>query len=146
MLLLALGSITASNRRFQDDLTAQGTLNETNKLDTVQTGEFDAIFYPGGHGPAALIKAAESNSSLLKGKRVTGYSNAEEALVLKGDNIPFMLEDRLKELGADHQKATVPFIAHTEVDGLLITGQNPLSAGPTAQELIEVLEEKTVMA
>jgi putative intracellular protease/amidase len=138
--------ITASNRRFQDDLTAQDALNETNKLDTVLAGEFDAIFYPGGHGPmfdlatneisgrlineflskgkpvaavchgpAALIKAAESNLSLLKGKGVSGYSNAEEALVLKGDNIPFMLEDRLKELGADYQKATVPFIAYTEV-------------------------------
>ncbi|MFB0946906.1 MAG: DJ-1/PfpI family protein, partial [Spirosomataceae bacterium] len=67
------------------------------------------------HGPAALIKAAESNLSLLKGKGVSGYSNAEEALVLKGDNIPFMLEDRLKELGDDYQKATVPFIAYTEV-------------------------------
>jgi putative intracellular protease/amidase len=169
--------ITASNRRFQDDLTAQNALNETNKLDTIQAGEFDAIFYPGGHGPmfdlaanaisgqlineflskgkpvaavchgpAALIKAAESNPSLLKGKRVTGYSNAEETLAMKNDNIPFTLENRLKELGADYQKATVPFIAHTEVDGLLITGQNPLSAEPTAQKLIEALEEKKVMA
>jgi putative intracellular protease/amidase len=35
----------------------------------------------------------------------------------------------------------VPFLSHVEIDGLLITGQNPLSAGPTAKALIELLEQ-----
>lgn len=89
------------------------------------------------HGPAALIKAAELDASILKGKRVTGFSNAEETLALRSDNIPYKLEDRLKELGADYHTALIPFTSHIEVDGLLITGQNPLSAGPTAKALID---------
>lgn len=88
------------------------------------------------HGPAALIKAAELDASVLKGKKVTGFSNTEEKLALRSDNIPYKLEDRLKELGADYHTALIPFTSHIEVDGLLITGQNPLSAGPTAKALI----------
>lgn len=84
-----------------------------------------------------MIKAAELNPSILKGRRVTGFSNAEEKLAMRSNNIPYTLEDRLKELGADYRTGTVPFISHTEVDGLLITGQNPLSAGPTAKALLK---------
>ncbi len=91
------------------------------------------------HGPAALLKAAELKPSLLKGKRVTGFSNAEEKLVMKLDNIPYTLEDRLKELGADYHIATLPFESHVEVDGLLISGQNPLSSNATAKALLEFL-------
>lgn len=81
------------------------------------------------------------DSSILKGKRVTGFSNAEEKLAMKSNNIPYTLEDRLKELGAHYHSGTIPFISHTEVDGLLITGQNPISAGPTAKALIDFLEK-----
>lgn len=164
-------NITGSNRRFNDDTTAQSLLENSLKLENVSASDHDAVFYPGGHGPifdlasneksgqlildflnsgkpvasvchgpAALSKAAEMQPSILKGKKLTGFSNAEEVLVFKKDKIPYTLEDRLKELGADYQKGLVPFLSHTEVDGLLITGQNPLSAGPTAKELIEFLE------
>ena len=92
------------------------------------------------HGPAALIKAAELQPGLLTGKRITGFSNTEEGLVFRIDNIPYKLEDRLKELGADYRNALIPFTSHVEEDGLLITGQNPSSAGPTANALIEALE------
>lgn len=93
------------------------------------------------HGPAALIKAAELDPSVLQGKRVTGFSNTEEKLAMRYKHIPYTLEDRLKELGADYKTGLVPFISHTETDGLLITGQNPLSAGPTAKALLGYLEE-----
>lgn len=160
-------NITGANRKFQDDAVAKNALNTTLKLDAVSAADYDAVFYPGGHGPlfdlatdaksgqlildflnsgkpvalvchgpAALIKAAEIEPGLLKGKRVTGFSNAEETLVMRADNIPYKLEDRLKELGADYHNAALPFISHTEKDGLLITGQNPLSAGATAEALI----------
>lgn len=89
------------------------------------------------HGPAALIKAAEINPSILTGKKVTGFSNTEEKLALRANKIPYQLEDRLKELGADYNNALIPFASHVEQDGLLITGQNPLSAGPTAEALIK---------
>lgn len=161
-------NITSSNRRFQDDATAQNALNTTLLLEGISASDYDAVFYPGGHGPifdlasnelsgklildflssgkpvasvchgpAALIKAAELDPGILKGKRVTGFSNAEEKLALRSNNIPYTLEDRLQELGADYHTGAVPFISHTEIDGLLITGQNPLSAGPTAKALLD---------
>lgn len=89
------------------------------------------------HGPAALLKAVELNPSVLKGKRVTGFSNTEEKLALRANKIPYQLEDRLKESGAEYHNAMLPFASHVEVDGLLITGQNPLSAGPTAEALLQ---------
>ena len=92
------------------------------------------------HGPAALIKPAELQPGLLKGKRITGFTNAEEILAFRADNVPYKLETRLKELGADFHSALVPFTSHVEEDGLLITGQNPLSAGPTARAMIKALE------
>jgi putative intracellular protease/amidase len=91
------------------------------------------------HGPAALIKAAELQPGFLKGKKVTGFTNTEEALAFRSDNVPYKLETRLKELGADFHAAVVPYTTHIEEDGLLITGQNPSSAGPTAKALIKVL-------
>ncbi|WP_026839393.1 type 1 glutamine amidotransferase domain-containing protein [Gillisia sp. JM1] len=165
-------NITGSNRRFQDDPTAQNALNTTLLLQGISSSDYDAVFFPGGHGPmfdlasnelsgklildflsngkpvasvcngpAALIKAAELDPSILKGKRVTGFSNTEEKLALRSNNIPYTLEDRLKELGADYHTGTVPFISHTKIDGLLITGQNPLSAGPAAKALLHFWEK-----
>ena len=93
------------------------------------------------HGVAALIKAADLHPGLLKDKKITGFSNAEETLVFRNDNVPYKLETRLKELGADYHSAIIPFTSHLEEDGLLITGQNPLSAGPAAKALINTLEK-----
>ena len=92
------------------------------------------------HGPAALIKAAELQPGLLQGKRITAFSNTEETMVLRSKNVPYELETRLKELGADYHAALIPFTSHLEKDGLLITGQNPLSAAPAANALIKALE------
>ena len=164
-------NITGSNRRFNEDKIAQHALDHTLKLEEISESDFDAIFYPGGHGPifdlafneisgklildflsngkpvasvchgpAALIKAAEIDPSILREKKVTGFSNTEETLAMRADNIPYKLEDRLKELGADYHTGTIPFLSHVEIDGLIITGQNPLSAGPTAKALIDFLE------
>lgn len=164
-------NITSSNRRFNDDETAKSAFANTLKLSELSSSDFDALFYPGGHGPiwdlasdemsgkmileflnngkpvgavchgpAALIKAGELQPSLLKGKKVTGFTNAEETLAMRKDNMPYTLENRLKELGADFHSAAVPYAPHTEEDGLLITGQNPLSAGPTAKALIKKME------
>ena len=170
-LSLLTENITASNRRFEDDEKAKQALNNTLKLEEVKASDFDALFFPGGHGPiwdlannetsgriildfldqckyvgavchgpAALIKAAELQPGLLNGKRLTGFSNAEEVLAMRSNNVPWKLETRLKELGADYHAALVPFTSHVEEDGLLITGQNPLAAGPTAKALIKALE------
>lgn len=74
------------------------------------------------HGPAGLLNAVEKEPGLLKGKKVTAFANVEEKAVGLYDKIPFRLEDRLKELGADYHAATVPFTSRVEIDGLLITG------------------------
>ena len=92
------------------------------------------------HGPAALIAAAELQPGLLKGKRLTGFTNTEEAMTFRSDNVPYKLETKLKELGGDFHSALLPYASHVEKDGLLITGQNPLSAGPAAKALIKELE------
>ena len=164
-------NITSSNRRFQDDAATQQKLGSTLKLDEVKAEDYDAVFFPGGHGPlwdlatseksgqlildfltankpvaavchgpAALIKAAELQPGLLSGKKLTGFTNTEEALVFRSNNIPYKLETRLKELGADFHSSLIPNLSHVEEDRLLITGQNPLSAGPTAKALIKALE------
>ena len=164
-------NITASNRRFKEDQAAQSALKSTLPLSEIIAENYEALFFPGGHGPlwdlanneicgklivnflsngkpvaavchgpAALISAAQVDPSILKGKKVTGFSNAEEILAMRSNNIPYNLEDRLKELGGDYHKNLVPFMVHLEEDGFLITGQNPLSAGPTAKALIRHLE------
>ena len=91
------------------------------------------------HGPAGLVGVTMTNGQpLVKGKRVTGFTNEEERAVKLDDKVPFLLEDRLRELGAD-------FIAqplwsdHVERDGNLITGQNPQSGISTAKAVIEAL-------
>ncbi|WP_228099069.1 type 1 glutamine amidotransferase domain-containing protein [Pedobacter sp. MC2016-24] len=168
-------NITASNRRFNDDEFAKQAFARTHTLVGLSASDFDALFFPGGHGPlwdlaidelsgklildffyankpvaavchgpAALVKAAEMVPGLLSGKRITGFTNAEETLVGRPGHIPFNLEDKLIALGADFKSALVPFFSHVEIDGLLITGQNPLSAGPAAQALIDVLENRMV--
>ena len=164
-------NITGSNRRFQDDQAAKNAFDDTQSLAGLVAEEFDALFYPGGHGPiwdlassqvsgqlildfldkgkpvgavchgpASLISSAELRPGFLQGKVVSAFSNAEEVLTGRSGNVPYKLQSRLQELGAEVKTALVPFTSHVERDGILVTGQNPLSAGPTAKALIEVLE------
>jgi len=163
-------NITGSNRRFQDDETAKAAFSHTTPLNQVNHDDYDAVFYPGGHGPiwdlavdnnsgilildfldagkpvaavchgpAALISADRQRPGFLKGKTISAFSNTEETMVGRSGNVPYMLQSKLEELGAEVKIAMVPFLSHVETDGLLITGQNPLSAGPTAKELIDFL-------
>lgn len=165
-------NITASNRRFKKDDKAKQDFKFTRKLTDVKAEDFDAVFYPGGHGPmwdlaqddnnrdlvlefynqnkpigaichgpVALIKAAIREPAILQNREVTAFSNTEEKMVGLDDNIPFSLEDRLKQLGSKYSTATIPFTSKVKVSGKLVTGQNPASAGKAAHELIKLLEE-----
>ncbi|MCW2720730.1 MAG: DJ/PfpI family protein 1, partial [Pseudonocardia sp.] len=71
-------------------------------------------------------------------RHVTGFADEEEAGVGLTDVVPFLLEDRLADLGATYgrSKAWGP---HVEVDGRLITGQNPASSTGTAKRVLEML-------
>ena len=140
------------------------------KLADVRAEDYDAIFYPGGHGPMwdmpdnatsiALIEAfvkadkpvgavchapvalvnvrGKDGEYLVKGKRVTGFTNAEEEAVGLTAVVPFLLEDRLKERGGIFSKAA-NWAPYVQVDGKLVTGQNPASSGPGAKELLKLL-------
>jgi len=91
------------------------------------------------HAPAALKNVqAENGAPLVKGKRVTGFSNGEEEAVGLTQVVPFLLEDVLKDQGGDYSKSA-DFAPYVVRDGLLITGQNPASSAPAAQALLEAL-------
>ena len=93
------------------------------------------------HGPAALRHVTDSSGQpLVRGKRVTGFANTEEAAVKRTDAVPFLLEDELRRLGGDYSRAA-DWQAHVVQDGKLITGQNPDSAGPVADALLAQLSQ-----
>ena len=92
------------------------------------------------HGPAVLRNAHGALSQpLVKDRRVTGFSNEEEQAAGLTDVVPFLLEDALKAQGALHS-AGAAFKPHVQVDGRLVTGQNPASSEPAARELLKLLD------
>lgn len=96
------------------------------------------------HGPAALVNLHLSNDrSLLQGRQITGFSNNEEATIGLTDVVPFLLEDALKQAGA-YYISSPNWQSHVVVDGQLITGQNPASALPTSQAVINALSSFTL--
>jgi putative intracellular protease/amidase len=90
------------------------------------------------HAPAAILATADSQGRTpFAGRRMTGLSNREELLNSFARKAPWLLEDRLKELGVQYSKARVPLRPHVVVDGNLYTGQNPQSSEKLAEQLIE---------
>ncbi|WP_405325730.1 type 1 glutamine amidotransferase domain-containing protein [Leeuwenhoekiella sp. LLG6367-2.1] len=159
---------TEATKRFNDDTALQEKLANTIVLSKVSQDDFDAIFYPGGHGPLwdlaedkdsiALIESfyannkpvsavchapavfkhtkAKDGSFLVKGKKVTGFTNTEEEAVQLTDVVPFLVEDMLKNNGGLYAKGD-DWSVFTQEDGLLITGQNPASSEKVAELLLE---------
>jgi putative intracellular protease/amidase len=162
---------TAATVRFKADAEGMALLARTAKLDTLNGEDFDAVFYPGGHGPLwdlaedktsiALIEAMMAagkpvaavchapgvlrhvhnadGTPLVKGKRVTGFTNTEEEAVQLTQIVPFLVEDMLKAHGGEYSKGPdwQPYVL---VDGLLITGQNPASSELAAEKLLDLLK------
>jgi putative intracellular protease/amidase len=158
-------------RRFKDDAEARAQLASTLKLSDVKADDYDAVFYPGGHGPLwdlaedadsiALIEAfaradkptafvchapgvlksvrGKDGDLLVKGRKVAGFTNSEEDSVGLTDVVPFLVEDMLKQAGADYRRGD-DGAAFAVVDGTLVTGQNPASSAITAERLLEVLK------
>ena len=91
------------------------------------------------HAPVAFVNVrGKDGEYLVKGKRVTGFTNTEEVAVGLEHVVPFLLEDRLKERGGIYSKSA-DFAPYVQVDGLLVTGQNPASSGPGAEALLKLL-------
>ncbi|MFN5350122.1 MAG: type 1 glutamine amidotransferase domain-containing protein [Polaromonas sp.] len=162
---------TDDTRRFKSDSAAQALLASTGKLASVSGKNFDAVFYPGGHGPlwdlaedADSIKLIESmaaagktvaavchapgvlrhakaadGSPLVKGKKVTGFTNTEEAAVQLTDIVPFLVEDMLVKNGGLYSKGA-DWQSYVLTDGKLITGQNPASSAAAAHAVLEQLK------
>lgn len=147
-------------------------LKHTKKLEEINYSNFEAIFFPGGHGPmfdlayyeplceilnhfndnnkviaaichgvCALIPAIDNyNIWLFNNKNLTSFTNKEEKLAKKEEMVPFLLETKLKQLGAKF-KEYPPFAKNVVVDGKLITGQNQNSAKLIASEIINTLKK-----
>jgi putative intracellular protease/amidase len=94
------------------------------------------------HSSAVFHRVMYRGELLVKGKRVTGFTNGEEAAVKLTHVVPFLVEDELKRIGALYEKAPdwVPFAI---VDGRIVTGQNPASSTTAARALMDVLAAKT---
>lgn len=161
---------TPATERFGKDVETQEVLSKTLKLDSVNQADYDAIFYPGGHGPLwdlaedknsiALIESFynsnkpvaavchapgifkhtkdASGNPLVKGKKVTGFTNTEEEAVQLTNVVPFLVEDMLKENGGIYSKGD-DWNPYSVQEGNLITGQNPASSELVAEKLLEKL-------
>ena len=90
------------------------------------------------HGPAVLHRAKSHGAPIVKGKRVTGFTNTEEEAVQLTKIVPFLVEDELKRLGGLYEKAG-DWQSFAITDGILITGQNPASSTAAAQHLLKLL-------
>lgn len=93
------------------------------------------------HGPAALVPLRRADgTALVAGRRMTGFSDEEEATFGKrwAAEFPFLLEARLRELGAQWQEAPL-MMPKVVVDGRLITGQNPFSTVGVAEAVVRAL-------
>ena len=96
------------------------------------------------HSPAVFHKVTYKGAPLVKGKRVTGFTNGEEAAVQLTHVVPFLVEDELKRVGGLYEKAA-DWQSFVVVDGRLLTGQNPASSTSAAQALLKLIAtEKAV--
>ncbi|KAG1753978.1 class I glutamine amidotransferase-like protein [Suillus paluster] len=94
------------------------------------------------HGPAALVGVTDnSGKSIFAGKPFTGFSNDEEEQIGKVKDLPFLLEDKISSLGGKYEKAAEPWGAKVVVTGNLITGQNPASAYPVGEAMLQALQK-----
>jgi len=94
------------------------------------------------HGPAALVGPVDDKGNpLVAGRRVSAFTDSEERAVGLDKTVPFMLETRLRELGARFEVGTdfTPFAVR---DGRLVTGQNPMSSEKVAHLVMETVGEE----
>jgi putative intracellular protease/amidase len=94
------------------------------------------------HGPAGLVNATRADGkSILYGKKVNGFTNAEETAAGLMDVVPFHLETKMRDLGGVFSSAPL-WQAYAVRDGNLITGQNPASSALVAEHMIAALHGK----
>jgi putative intracellular protease/amidase len=90
------------------------------------------------HSPAVFHRVKQSGVPVVKGKRVTGFTNGEEEAVHLTNVVPFLVEDELKRVDARYEKAP-DWESFAIVDGRIVTGQNPASSTAAAQALVALI-------
>lgn len=161
------------NKAFLDDSDQVFRVENTLNPAQIDSAEYSAIFYAGGHGtmwdfpdhqelaeiaaaiyeaggivgavchgPAGLVNIKLSDGEyLVANKTVAAFTNEEEAAVGLTEIVPFLLESKLIERGANFTK--VPnFQAHVVASDRLVTGQNPASAAGVGHKMVELIENK----
>lgn len=145
-------------------------LRHTKVLGDLDQAGFDAVFFPGGHGPihdlprndhvkqllktygaqgkvigavchgvGALLEARLPNGRLLvEGRKLTAFTDSEEAAVALTDRVPYSVEQRLVAAGARFSHGD-DWAAYAVSDGNLVTGQNPQSSEAVARQLIQAM-------
>ncbi|MCC3475484.1 MAG: type 1 glutamine amidotransferase domain-containing protein [Microcoleus sp. PH2017_25_DOB_D_A] len=117
--------------------------------DNQELAEIAAAIYEAGgivgavcHGPAALVNIKLSDGTyLVANKTVAAFTNEEEAAVGLTDIVPFLLEAKLIERGANFTK--VPnFQVCVVASDRLVTGQNPASAAGVGERMVELINAK----
>ncbi|WP_028081410.1 type 1 glutamine amidotransferase domain-containing protein [Solimonas soli] len=161
----------ASVKAWLADKNRHALLSNTARPSEIDSSEFDAIYFTGGHavmwdfpdsaglqkitreiyerggivssvchGYCGLLNTRLSDgSSLVAGRRVTGFSWNEEVLAGVAKKMPYNAEEEMKRRGALYEKALLPFVSKVVVDGRLVTGQNPNSAKATAAKIASLL-------
>ncbi len=95
-----------------------------------------------GHAVVALATLTiNSEELLIKDRKLTAFSNSEEANVELNEKPAFLLETKLIVGGALYEKAT-DFRSHVLVDGSIVTGQNPASAKDAAIHTLAIARKQ----
>lgn len=96
------------------------------------------------HGSAGLVNAKDTfGKPLVAGRRTAGFSNAEEQAAGTTEVVPFLLESRLRGLGARYESGPA-FKSFALRDGRLVTGQNPASSEAVGRLVLEALKERAI--
>ncbi|SHM24480.1 Putative intracellular protease/amidase [Chryseobacterium carnipullorum] len=162
-------SQTDATRRMDNDEVLKNKLKNTHKLSEVKSEDFDAVFYPGGHGPLWDLAEDKVSQQLI----VDFYTNDKPVAfvchapgVLKDVKIDgeYLVKDKNvtgftnTEEEAVQLTEIVPFLVedmlkqnggsyskiedwapYAVVDGRLVTGQNPASSEKVAEELLKLI-------
>ena len=161
-----------SARNGQANPAIQALLAKTARPTEIAPGDYDAIYFTGGHGVmwdfpdsagiqaitceiferggvvaavchgyCGLLNTTLTNGRLLvEGRRLTGYSWLEEVLAGVAKEVPYNVQEQMRQRGALYEKAMLPFTSNVVVDGRLVTGQNPQSAKAVADAVVGLLK------
>ena len=165
-------SATEDTKRFDADTALLAKLKNTKKLSEIHSSDYDAVFYPGGHGPLWDLAEDKTSADLIaafysQNKPVAFVCHAPAALKNVKVNGAFLVNGK-KVTGFTNSEEeavgltnVVPFLvedmlqknggsyskaadwhSYAVEDGLLITGQNPASSKLVAEKLLAQLNSK----